>query len=187
MRLIALPFAVLLAGCVHPPPSLQGQFPLTTVIDAQTAAHEGERVRWGGTIVSTKLDSNRACLEIVSYRLDRRARPRLGDETTGRFIACVAGFLDPEVFVAKREVTVVGAVGASTRGKVGDYDYVYPRVAAESVFLWPERPTENERPVYYGVGVGGGYWGPWLYGDPFRYGYGHGGYHHHDHGPRPRH
>ena len=190
MRLMTFALAGFLVGCVHPPQPLQGEFPPTTVADAQAASHVGERVRWGGTIVSTTLDPNRACLEVISHRLDRRARPRPTDETNGRFIACVAGFLDPQLFVAKREVTVVGTLDASTRGKVGEYDYVYPRVAVESVNLWPERPIDREPPVYYGVGVGG-YWGPWGYGGPFRYPYGWGGHHghhgHSGHGPRPRH
>lgn len=169
----------LVAGCARLPPGLKGEFPPTTVADAQAGSHIGERVRWGGTIVSNTLDANGACLEVVSHRLDRRARPRDDDETAGRFITCIPGFLDPEVYVAKREVTVVGTIEQSSRGKVGDYDYVYPRVAAETVHLWRERPPERDPNVYYGVGIGGGYWGPWWYrpgpGWGYSRGWGHGG------------
>ena len=186
MRSLLL-LAAVLVGCVRPPQVLQGEFPPTSVTDAQAASHEGERVRWGGTIVATTLNADRSCLEIVSHRLDRRARPRLEDDTAGRFITCVEGFLDPEVYVAKREVTVVGVLQAATRGKVGEYDYVYPRVAADAIHLWRERPVEREPNIYYGVG---GYWGPWWNESAFRYPSG-GGFHHqhhdhHDDGPRPR-
>ena len=88
------------------------------------------------------------------------------DRSLGRFIACRAGFYDPEVFMAGREITVSGRVEGFETRKVGNYDYRYPRVAAEVVYLWPERRDVDVivdpwyRGGYYGRGWGWGMgWG----------------------------
>jgi outer membrane lipoprotein len=61
------------------------------------------------------------------------------DRSEGRFIACRAGFYDPAVFTAGREVTIAGTVTGFEARRIGDYDYRYPRVAADVIYLWPER------------------------------------------------
>ena len=38
-----------------------------------------------------------------------------------------------------REVTITGQVDGHEDRKVGEYDYRYPRLAADVLFLWPER------------------------------------------------
>ena len=161
MRLALLVLATLVA--CRPPARLVGEFSKTTIADAQQGGHEGEQVRWGVVIISTTPANDRTCMEILSFPLDRRARPRFVDASLGRFIACAPGFYDPKVFVVDRQVTVVGTLTTPSRGKVGDYDYPYPRVDAETIFLWPER-----RPAYY--------YGPYPYGysypsSPYPYSY----------------
>jgi outer membrane lipoprotein len=47
---------------------------------------------------------------MVSLPLDARARPRIVDQTYGRFEACAPGFFDPEIYEQRREMTVVGTV-----------------------------------------------------------------------------
>ena len=161
----------LLVGCARPPKPLAGDFPPLSVSDVQQGSRTGDRVRWGGTIVETRPGREQTCIEIVSLPLDRRARPRVTDQTYGRFEACAPGFYDPQLYAARREVTVVGTVEEIRAGKVGEYDYPFPRVAAESIFLWPERPLEVDA-YPYGVGFYGGYygwpgwypyWGPYPY------------------------
>ena len=50
---------------------------------------------------------------------------------------------------------------AQTHGHVkhffGEFDYTYPRVAADAIYLWPER-SYVAAPYYYDP------WGPWGYG-----------------------
>jgi outer membrane lipoprotein len=191
MRWLAFLLLVTLAAC-RPPLRLTGDFPKTTVLDAQQGGYEGERVRWGGTIVSTTPSRDRTCMEIVALPLDRRARPRFFNESLGRFIACAPGFYDPKVFEEEREVTVIGVITTPQSGKVGDYDYVYPRIDADTVWLWPDR--RRSAPDYYASPWGYPYpypyyypYGPYWYGYPYYYGgwwYGGGGWHHdghHDH------
>ena len=43
------------------------------------------------------------------------------------------------VFSAGREITVTGSITGFETRKVGDYDYRYPIVAADVVYLWPVR------------------------------------------------
>lgn len=154
--LCVLPLA--LGACATPPAVLSGgAFSEVTVEEAQARDLTGQRVRWGGSIVATEPGKNETCFEVVSRPLDREARPRRTDQTAGRFLACAAGFFDPAVYAADREISVVGTLQASTVRKIGEYEYRYPHVAAEHVFLWPKRKTVQ---VY-------DYYGPWA--DPFWY------------------
>jgi len=158
---VVLAAALAAAGCARPPKPLAGEFPPITPGDVQAGARVGERVRWGGDIVATTPRAGETCFEVVAKPLDRRARPRPVDETTGRFIACAAGFRDPAVYADGRELSVVGTVEALERGKVGDATYVYPRVRAEAVHLWPERPPSP--PVVFYDPWPGPFWAPYPY------------------------
>jgi outer membrane lipoprotein len=101
------------------------------------------------------------CFEIVRRPLDATARPRATDESDGRFIACATGFYDPAIYAEDRELTVVGTIVPPVSRPIGDYEYRYPRLAAEVVYLWEERAYPVYAPYPYGP-----YYGPWYY-DPF--------------------
>src|SRR5690606_40498409 len=64
------------------------------------------------------------------------------DDTNGRFIACRAGFYDPAVFEKNREVTFTGRIEGYETRRIGEYDYRFPRIAADVVYLWPRREDE---------------------------------------------
>jgi outer membrane lipoprotein len=149
------------AGCARPPRPLAGEFPPISPHDVQVGPRVGERVRWGGDVVATTPRDGDTCFEVVAKPLDRQARPEPVDETTGRFIACATGFYDPAVWAPERELTVVGTVVELSPGKVGDSTYVYPRVRAEAVYLWPERPPALPVVVY--DPWWGPFWGPYPY------------------------
>jgi outer membrane lipoprotein len=159
---------------VRPPKPLEGEFEPSTVYDAQASDLTGQRVRWGGTIVSTTPEKDHTCLEIVSKPLDSRARPRPVDETYGRFDACGKGFYDPQIYSRGRDVTVVGTVEGSRTGKVGEYEYPFPRVDAETILLWPELPQYDYGSGYYYPYPAGVYVGPAWY--PYYYPYWWGAY-----------
>lgn len=132
--------AGLLAACATQPTPLQGEYVEVTPQDAATADVTGQVVRWGGRIVRTEPHDNRTCFEVLSTRLDSYARPYWAtDDVGGRFIACRAGFYDPAVFEPNREVTFTGRVEGYDNRKIGGYDYRFPRVAADVVYLWPVR------------------------------------------------
>jgi len=132
--------AGLLAACATQPTPLQGEYVEVTPQDAASADVTGQVVRWGGRIVRTEPQDNRTCFEVLSTRLDSYARPYWAtDDVGGRFIACRAGFYDPAVFEPNREVTFTGRVEGYDNRKIGGYDYRFPRVAADVVYLWPVR------------------------------------------------
>lgn len=140
-RLAVLALAgALLAACASQPRPLQGTFAQISPQDAIATDSTGAMVRWGGRIVQVEPQPNRTCFEMISTRLDTYARPYWAtDEVGGRFIACRTGFYDPALFERNREVTFTGRVAGYENRRVGQYDYRFPRVEAETVYLWPVR------------------------------------------------
>ena len=158
---------LLLSGCASTPSALKGEFADVTPRGIQggggsPAAHA---VRWGGSIVNTVPEKGQTCFTIVARPLDRTGRPRAGDKTLGRFIACAQGFYEPEVYAPHREVTVVGRLAGVETREVGGYSYHYPKVAADTVYLW-EKKSRVSYPVYQF------YPSPYYMGYPYYYPYG---------------
>jgi outer membrane lipoprotein len=93
---------------------------------------------------------------MIARPLTSAARPSTNspDATSGRFIACRAGFYDPAVFAPGREVTIIGRIAGTDTTRIGQYDYRLPKVEADVIYLWPERREVEMRP------------GPYMY-DPF--------------------
>lgn len=128
-----------LGACATMPTPLQGQYSNLLPAQAGEQNTNNEHVRWGGTVVTVHTESERSCFEIVGTRTGADGRPERLDKSEGRFIACRKGFYDPVVFSAGREITVTGSITGFETRKVGDYDYRYPIVAADVVYLWPVR------------------------------------------------
>ena len=161
--------ALMLAGCAtQPPVSLStGPFANITPLAAQTQNFAGNKVRWGGTIASVTPRKSETCFQVVSHSLDSMARPEEEDKSDGRFMACSPGFYDPAIYAAGREVTVVGMLQPSVSGKIGEYDYRFPLIAADQIYLWPKREARPIYPdPYYPLWYSPGPWmmgpmGPW--------------------------
>ena len=159
----------LMAACATVPKPLQGTYTEISAANAQQDDAAGSRIRWGGKIIETEPGPRETCFFILSRPLDAQARPRQeedGNAAQNRFVACRSGFYDPDVFVHGRELTIVGTVHGTVTRKIGDYDYAYPRVDADVVYLWPRRPLYVSPPPglynpFWGPGWGGAYWGPW--------------------------
>lgn len=157
-----------LGACATVPAPLQGQFATVSPRDAAAGGGQGDAVRWGGEIIGVDPRADKTCFEILARDLDLQARPMARDPSNGRFLACRNGFYDPEEFKRGRDITIVGHLDGSEKAKVGDFDYTYPRVAADAIYLWPKRPAFVESPYYYdpwygpwnGPYWGGPYWGP---------------------------
>lgn len=162
----------LLGGCASIPQPLAGNYTNISTSSAQQGGAGGTPVRWGGEIIKTEPGPQQTCFFLLSRPLDSQARPTSGSEgeNQGRFVACRDGFYDPEVFVRGREMTVTGTLHGTVSQKVGDYDYAYPRVEANVVYLWPKRPVAVRYPPgfydpFWGPGFGPGYGYGW--GDPY--------------------
>jgi len=155
MRSFSILFAVAaaalaIAGCATIPEPLAGEYADVTP-DQSSDSHIGQRMRWGGRIVDTRPGTNETCMEILSRPLDKKARPADSDQHHGRFLACRSGFEDPAIFDAGRDITVIGQLTGFVEGHIGEFNYVYPRISADTLFLW-----SDPQPMHY-------------YHDPFWY------------------
>ena len=169
--------ASLAAGCATVP-AVSG--PTVSVAEARAADPlEPVTVRWGGTIADVHNTAHGTTeLEIVSRPLRSGGRPRDGDVTDGRFLAEVDTFLDPEIVVPGRDVTVTGRVTERREGRIGETPYRFPVVAVAEYRYWKPEPPPRHFPHPYPVGST---LGPPWYDDPW-YGWPHVPRHHHRRG-----
>lgn len=149
--LVAILTLLALGGCASVPETIRRAPPGDVPPDEVRAAPQqylGVTVRWGGSIVKVHNRQTETLIEIVARRLDSQGRPRAEDRSLGRFLAKVAGFLDPAIYAAGREVTVRGQFEGMVEQPIGEFRYLYPIVRAEHVQLWPPR-REPDYPYYY--------------------------------------
>ncbi len=112
---------------------------------ARGAAAVGARVRWGGRILSVENTAEATWLEVLALALGTDGEPDRDAPSEGRFLARVAGFLDPAVYAPDRLITLVGVLDKPVTRPVGEYPYVYPRLNVDVYYLWP-RPAPAPRP-----------------------------------------
>jgi outer membrane lipoprotein len=156
--------ALLLAGCAGTPEAIRQpppDDPQLGAVRADPERYKDSEVRWGGHIVSVRNEKDQTILEVVHRRLQENGRPREEDQSAGRFLAKVQGFLDPAVYAANREVTMRGRVEDVIEQKIGEYRYRYPVIRAGFVHLWPPRPPPEPVRYYYDP-----YW-PYPWGWPY--------------------
>lgn len=146
-----------ISGCVSVPEAVDKQpTSLFNVADVQQneANHTSSQVRWGGTIVGLSNNSDSTDILVVSRPLGKSARPLNSDRSSGRFIARVAGFVEPEVYVKGREITITGAVEGLENKLIGETEYQYPVVAVDGLHLWNKRepakyPYHRHHPFHH--------------------------------------
>lgn len=160
---IASFLSLLISGCASQPPAvirvdLPTDLYISQVVQAPDS-YRGSKVRWGGIIENITNLKSETELELVAKPLDKSARPITDSQSPGRFLVRIPGFLEPTEFAKNRELTIVGAVAGSETRQIGEFEYTYPMVQAESYHLWEERVEVQ----YY-------YYDPWFY-DPWYWGY----------------
>ncbi|MFH2126477.1 MAG: Slp family lipoprotein [Pseudomonadota bacterium] len=157
---------LLTAGCASSivPPALQHEvvpgLELAAVKQNQ-AAHQNQVVLWGGRIIKTINKKRGTLIEVLQLPLDYEERPKQVNQSQGRFIVSMTGFLDPEIYKTGKDLTVVGRIAGVETLPLGEIIYTYVLLRGEEVYLWPPRPHvikyEGFGPVFY-YGVGPGYW-----------------------------
>ncbi len=112
----------------------------STVKDIQLglSTDRGVSIRWGGVIANVNNLEKDTWIEVVQLPLKGSGRPTDTDISPGRFLVKVEGFLDPAIYAAGREFTVVGILSGMTEGKVGEFDYKFPVIASQGYYLWPQ-------------------------------------------------
>jgi outer membrane lipoprotein len=160
---LALAFA-LVTACTTVPEQLQGSYAEISPARVQTEIY-GTHVRWGGVIIGTKIYQEKSCFEVLSRELGKYLRPKIQDQTAGRFLACTSGFYDPEVYAKGREVTVTGEIKSVEVRKVDEFDYRYPVLGVDTLVLWEKRKDVLvHRGGYYDPFYSPYYWGYYPYG-----------------------
>jgi outer membrane lipoprotein len=157
---------VLLSGCYgHIPVEIRDPAPdnpRLPEVRQDARSFIGRPVRWGGAIVKVDNLENETWIELVAKGLGDYGRPRDVDESDGRFIARVPGFLDPAIYREGREVTVYGRIEAGIERSIGEKRYSYPLVVVETLYLWPD--FEERRYAYDPY-----YFFPYYYPAPYPY------------------
>ena len=136
-----------LAGCASTPEPTQPAKPELADVRARPNDLTGTTVNWGGTIARVDNLAQATLLEIVEYPLADSGRPRTDQDSDGRFIARIDGFLDPAVYAEGRSVTVSGTLDTALQRNIGSYPYVFPVVDADRYQLW--KPRQPRDVVYY--------------------------------------
>ncbi|MEZ5463892.1 MAG: Slp family lipoprotein [Lysobacteraceae bacterium] len=148
---------LLLGACASAPKPLRGDFAALTPQQASEAGSTGAMVRWGGTILDVETDGQSSCFVMLGRPLYDSSRPKDGDVSVGRFLACRNGFYDPAIFARDRQLTVIGHVADFETRPVDQFNYRYPRLDTDVIYLWPERDDDR----LYFVGGLGFYPSPW--------------------------
>jgi outer membrane lipoprotein len=147
-----------LAGCSTIPESIQLEDETNLLSYQQVSAGPeqaaGNKVRWGGVIARVDNLKQNTRLEMLYYPLKGYGRPITSDESAGRFRVYIDGFLDPMVYKTGRLLTVIGEVGGSESGTVGEHEYVFPVINASGYHMW----KNIDRVTVSTIGVGMGYW-----------------------------
>lgn len=167
--MLAIVMAMLVAGCTSyipapirsaPPDSP----PLAVVRDHPNDA-VGKTVRWGGILAKVDNQQTETWVEIVDKSLGWNGAPLETDKSQGRFIARIAGFLDPIIYERGRRLTILGTIEPAVTHRIGDFTYLFPVVLVSEHHLWAPEPDI----VYYEP------WPIWhdpWYPRPFPYHYG---------------
>ena len=114
--------------------------------------HVGEVVLLGGKIIETNVNSNYSEIAVLQLPLDGGDRPRIEDQSEGRFLIRSEELLDPAVYTEGTAITVVGEIIGSEARKVGEYNYIYPVLKPIEIKLW-HKDKGGGPGVHFGIGV----------------------------------
>ncbi len=155
-----------LAGCAsYPEPvRIADNVALTSYENATQQNIDFGTARWSGVIAEISNQANQTRLEVVYFPSGSNGRPSVSDQTQGRFVTYIKGFLDPMVYQRGKSVTVLGELTRAEVGKVDEYEYRYPVIKDAKVYLWPKQeerievidswPMMRPYPYYWGYSPG---------------------------------
>ena len=145
--------AILLTGCSAIPEPINSADNVT-LVDYQTATDNpqqvvGEQARWGGVIADVRNGEEFTIIEMVNFPLKSWGRPTVGDDSNGRFLALIDGFVDPAVYEQGRSLTILGTLQEVQTGKIDDYTYTYPVIKASGHYLWKKETPKSDAQINF--------------------------------------
>ncbi len=152
--------ALLLVGCATGPgisttDTDQSITPRDAV--AEIDVLRGNKVLWGGMIVNSTNFEDSTRLEVLAYPLDGAQRPDTDAQPHGRFLVVKPGYLETVDYSQGRLITVKGTITKARKGKINEANYIYPVIASNRLYLWPQQDTAENRGrwgVNFGFGIG---------------------------------
>jgi outer membrane lipoprotein len=114
--------------------------------------YTGEVVLLGGKIIESRVNTEYSEITVLQLPLGGGDRPRLDDQSKGRFLIRSKQLLDPAVYTEGLAITVVAKLIGSEARKVGEFTYVYPVLDPMEIKLWP-KDRGGEPSVHFGIGV----------------------------------
>ena len=150
-------FLLMLAGCASTPTfdASQVEQSLTPqAVNAKPLESQGKSVLWGGTILDTRNLEDSTQIELLAYPLNSSQRPIQASKPLGRFIIRQPGYLEPTTYAQGRLLTVLGRVGDSQLGKIGEASYSYPVIFADKLQLWSPESESGNSTFHFGIGIG---------------------------------
>ena len=153
--IVLLCLTTLLTACVSPPFSSNGIARDVSPLDVlqDDAIEVGQRIMWGGVVVSSNNSSEGSQLELLTYPLDYLQRPDANLRSTGRILINSTQYLETLDFTTGKRVTAVGEFAGTATGKVGEAEHVFPMMNASDIHLWTADEYYNSVPVSIGIGI----------------------------------
>ncbi|KMT65275.1 Slp family lipoprotein [Catenovulum maritimum] len=93
--------------------------------------------RWGGVIAKIDNLSGETMLEIVHFEAHSSTKPKVTDNSIGRFRVYVKHFLEPSIYKEGRLISALGTIAVSEQDKIGEQDILYPVIKDAKIYLWP--------------------------------------------------
>jgi outer membrane lipoprotein len=107
------------------------------------SSYEGRNVILGGYILEVKNETDGSLLTILQAPLDFQNRPNLRDKSKGRFLARTDKFMDPEIYIKDRKITVGGKIAGVSAQPLGGHTYQYPVIVIKELHLWAEEQRQD--------------------------------------------
>lgn len=114
---------------------------------------KGKIVLLGGQIIATTPKADETWIEVLEKPLDYQQRPSDADQSAGRFIVSIKGFLDPTIYANGRKLTVAGQVEGKTTRSLNEINYTYLMITAREHYLW--KPDDAYNTPRFRIGIGG--------------------------------
>jgi outer membrane lipoprotein len=122
------------------------------VVQSNPEQYTGQKVLWGGIIVSTKNLKEHSRIEVLSQELAFMDQPlRYASKSQGRFLVMSPGYLDPLLYKADMQITVAGIVSGVKSEKIGEMSYPYVLITPIEMKIFPsDDENPDEFPYWYG-------------------------------------
>ncbi|MFM4702342.1 Slp family lipoprotein [Aeromonas bivalvium] len=130
--------ALVLAGCSTTPKELAYE-PEAALVAYQPAlaGQEGKPARWSGVIAAVHNEQDRSLVEVVYLPLKSNGVPMQTEQSPGRFLAVMEGFVDPTLYAKGRSLTVLGTLDKPVQSQIGDHQYRFSVIRVTGSKLWP--------------------------------------------------